>query len=80
MSWTQGIQVREDCSDIQVKNLDKIGVIKFGEGYTFRAFVWDECEPGILHLDYQNEAGDYRTLKYTYEDKPPMSGRKPSNL
>ena len=81
MSWTQGIQVREDCSETQLKNLDKIGEIKFGEGYTFRAFVWDDCEPGVLHLDYQNEeTKDYRTLKYTYEDKPPMSGREQSTL
>lgn len=68
MSWTQGIQVREDCSEAQVKNLDKIGEIKFGvPGYTFRAFVWDDCEPSVLHLDYQNEEGDYRSLRYTYK-------------
>jgi hypothetical protein len=64
MSWTQGIQVREDCSENQVKNLDKIGEIKFGEGYKFMAFVWDEREPGIMHLDYQNETGHYRSLRY----------------
>ena len=78
MSWTQGIQVREDCSEKQVANLDKIGLAKFGEGYKFQAFVWDDCEPGVLHLDYQNEAGDYRSLKY--EDNPPVSGRQSSNL
>jgi hypothetical protein len=66
MSWTQGIQVREDCTETQVKNLDKIGLIKFGEGYKFMAFVWDDAEPGITYLDYQNEESkDYRSLRWT---------------
>jgi hypothetical protein len=78
MSWTQGIQIREDCSETQVKNLDKIGEIKLGEGYKFLAFVWDDTQPGIMYLDYQNEAGEFRSLKYT--DNPPLSGKKPTEL
>jgi hypothetical protein len=66
MSWTQGIQVREECSEKQVKNLDKIGEIKFGPGYKFMAFVWDDVEPGVMNLDFQNEEGDYRSLVYRY--------------
>lgn len=66
MSWTQGIQVREDCTETQVKNLDKIGEIKFGPGYKFAAFVWDDMVPGVTHLDYQNEeTKDYRSLRWT---------------
>lgn len=64
MSWTQGIQVREECTENQVKNLDKIGEIKFGPGYKFMAFVWDDTVPGVMNLDYQNDEGDYRSLKY----------------
>jgi hypothetical protein len=78
MSWTQGIQIREDCSETQVQNLDKIGEIKLGEGYKFLAFVWDDTQPGIMYLDYQNEAGEFRSLKYT--DNPPLSGKKPTEL
>jgi hypothetical protein len=78
MSWTQGIQIREDCSETQVQNLDKICQIKLGEGYKFLAFVWDDTQPGIMYLDYQNEAGEFRSLKYT--DNPPLSGKKPTEL
>lgn len=67
MSWTQGVQIREDADPKEVKILDALGVRKFGEGYVFQAYVWDEAEPGILYFDYQNEAGDYRSLKYTYD-------------
>ena len=79
MSWTQGIQVREDCSEKQVANLDKIGLTKLGEGYKFKAFVWDDAEKGVIYLDYQNEAGDYRSLKYTYDD-PPVTGQEAREL
>lgn len=65
MSWTQGVQVREDVDKKEVEILDRLGVKKFGEGYTFQAYVWDDTEPGVLYFDYQNEAGDYRSLKYT---------------
>lgn len=68
MSWTQGIQVREDCPKKQVERLDEIGKIKLGEGYLFQAYVWDESVPGIMYLDYQAANGEYRSLKYTYDE------------
>jgi len=67
MSWTQGIQTREDCSQKQVERMDQIGKIKLGEGYIFQAFVWDDAIPGVMHLDYQAANGEHRSLKYTYD-------------
>ena len=64
MSWTQGIQVREDCSENLVKGLDRLAEKRFGAGYKFMAFVWDDCDRDVLHLDFQNEEGDYRSLTY----------------
>lgn len=69
MSWTQGIQVREDCTENQIKNLDKIGLIKFGDGYKFTAFVWDETDKSVLFIDYQNEeTKEYRSLRWNIKE------------
>ena len=71
MSWTQGIQPREDLPELEVQKLDKLGEAKFGvSGFKFQAFVWDDAEPGVIHLDYQDDFGEYRSLKLTYGDPP----------
>lgn len=67
MSWTQGINVREDYSEEEIKLMDKLGEIKFGEGYKFTACVWDEAVPNVTYYDYCNEQGEYRSLKYEKE-------------
>ncbi len=80
MSWTQGVQPREELDEAYAKKLDAIGAKKFGtDEFKFNMFVWDDCEPGVLHLDFQNDKGDYRSLKLTYGDGP-VTGKTPSEL
>jgi hypothetical protein len=60
LSWTQGVQVREDLpewfriwADAQAT---KDGICE--------ALVWDITEPGLFHLDYYNETGIVESLSF----------------
>ena len=52
MSWTQGVQVREDLPDKWIRFLDD----KAPKGYKLQAIVWDDAvDRNVFYADYYND-------------------------
>ena len=69
MSWTQGIQIREDTAVEQVNKLDTIGKKYFGNNFSYVALVWDITIPDKIWIDFEDDCGNIRSLKANLKEK-----------
>lgn len=64
MSWTQGVQLREDLPRSFVKWAD----LQDKDGRKLSCIVWDETEPDVFYMDYSNGA-NIRSIRATLTDR-----------
>jgi hypothetical protein len=65
MSWTQGVQLREDINETWVTRLDS-----YTDVGRVASIVWDLTEPELLHVMYEDDKG-YLINQITFKIKRP---------
>lgn len=63
MSWTQGVQLREDINETWVTRLDS-----YTDVGRVASIVWDLTEPELLHAMYEDDKG-YLINQITFKIK-----------